>query len=204
MKPVYDSKGWNDNMKSELLGFETTDDMNSKLDQLNSQWSRNAAIKFWQTGEISHAAGFAIKEALSQWTNPELVVAGFSAGLAGVGSVPRVAKTSTVALKTNPIKLTTSSGSLAPSRTYTIYNRFGELQKFGVTDANLVRYGQSLKSAGPGAYGKFSSIMYKGKAHTMERYLRSLQFNSTGQYALPDMKYPYPINFNTGLPVKPF
>lgn len=111
--------------------------------------------------------------------------------------------TSTTALKVNPIKLTTSSGSLAPSRTYTIYNRFGELHKFGVTDANLVRYGQSLKSAGPRAYGKFSSIMYKGKAHIMEKFLRSLHFNSTGQYSLPGMKIPYPVNFNTGLPIKP-
>ncbi|MCV6630439.1 MAG: hypothetical protein OIF50_11355 [Flavobacteriaceae bacterium] len=114
----------------------------------------------------------------------------------------RAARSSTTALKVNPIKLTTSSGSLAPSRTYTIYNRFGELHKFGVTDANLVRYGQSLKSAGPGAYGKFSSIMYKGKTHTMEKYLRSLHFNSTGQYSLPGMKIPYPVNFNTGLPIK--
>lgn len=60
-----------------------------------------------------------------------------------------------------------------------------------------------MRTAGPGAYGKYSSVMYKGKAHIMERYLRGLQFNSIGQYSLPGMKIPYTIDFNTGLPIKP-
>jgi hypothetical protein len=37
----------------------------------------------------------------------------------------------------------------------------------------------------------------------MEKYLRSLYYNSTGQYALPGMKVPYPVNLNTGIPIKP-
>ncbi len=119
------------------------------------------------------------------------------------------AKTTVVAAKTSTsfaddaIRLTTSSKSIAPSRTYTIFDGSGQLYKFGVTDANLARYGQSLGQAGPGAYGKFSSIMPKNQAHIMEKYLRSLHYNSTGQYALPGMKIPYPVNFNTGLPIKP-
>jgi len=112
------------------------------------------------------------------------------------------AKTST-SFADDAIRLTTSSKSIAPSRTYTIFDGSGQLYKFGVTDANLARYGQSLRQAGPGAYGKFSSIMPKNQAHIMEKYLRSLHYNSTGQYALPGMKIPYPVNFNTGLPIKP-
>jgi hypothetical protein len=106
-------------------------------------------------------------------------------------------------LADDAIRLTTSSKSLAPLRTYSIYDGSGQLYKFGVTDANLARYGQSLRQAGPGAYGKFSSIMPKNQAHIMEKYLRSLHYNSTGQYALPGMKIPYPVNFNTGLPIRP-
>lgn len=106
-------------------------------------------------------------------------------------------------IKYKPVVMTTSSGSLAPSRTYTIYDGTGRLYKFGVTDVKLVRYNQSLLEAGPGATGKYSSPMFKGKAHSTERYLRSLQFKSTGQYSLPGMKYPYPINFDTGLKIKP-
>lgn len=101
------------------------------------------------------------------------------------------------------IRLTTSSKSIAASRTYTIFDGTGQLYKFGVTDANFIRYNQSLLQAGPGAYGRYSSIMPKNQAHLLEKYLRSLQYNSTGQYALPGMKVPYPVNFNTGLPIKP-
>ena len=99
-------------------------------------------------------------------------------------------------------KLTTSSKSLANSRTYTIYDGSGDLFKFGVSDANLLRYNQSLKLAGPGSYGKYSSIMPKKTAHIMEKYLRSLHYNSTGQWTIPGMKVPYPIDFNTGLSIK--
>ncbi len=106
-------------------------------------------------------------------------------------------------LSDDVINLTTSSQSTAPSRTYTIFDGSGQLYKFGVTDANLVRYGQSLKQAGPGSYGRYSSIVPKKEAHILEKYLRSLHFNSTGQYTLPGMKVPYPVNFSTGLPIKP-
>ncbi len=61
---------------------------------------------------------------------------------------------------------------------------------------------RSLKLAGPGAVPKYSSIMPKNQAHIMEKYLRSLHFSSTGQWWLPGMKYPYPVNFSTGLRIK--
>ena len=102
----------------------------------------------------------------------------------------------------NQIKIATSSTSTAPSRGYTIFKSDGSLYKFGVTDANLVRYNQSLKLAGPGSYGRYTPVIPKFKAHIHEKYLRSLFFNSTGQYNLPGMKVPYPIDFNTGKPIK--
>jgi len=77
-----------------------------------------------------------------------------------VNTTLNVAKTST-SLADDAIRLTTSSKSIAPSRTYTIYDGTGQLYKFGVTDAKLSRYYQSLKQAGPGAYGTYSSVMPK-------------------------------------------
>ena len=125
-----------------------------------------------------------------------------SRGSEAVKPLTQFAVKTGASLYDDAIKLTTSSKSLAASRTYTIFDGSGKLYKFGVTDANLSRYGQSLKQAGPGAYGKFSNVMPKNQAHILEKYLRSLHYNSTGQYALPGMKIPYPVNFNTGLPIR--
>jgi hypothetical protein len=102
-----------------------------------------------------------------------------------------------------PIEFKTSSTSKAPSRTYTIYNADGTVYKFGVTDANLNRYYESLSEAGLGATGKFSAEIPKFQAHINEKYMRSLHFNSTGVWELKGMKVPYPANFNTGLPIRP-
>lgn len=116
-------------------------------------------------------------------------------------SVPVVkAKSEPIAIK--PIAMTTSSTSLVPSRTYTIYDGTGQLYKFGVTKADMIRYNQSLALAGPGAYRFYSSVMDKSTAHMMEKYLRSLHYNSTGTYQIPGMKIPYPVNFETGKRVK--
>jgi len=102
-----------------------------------------------------------------------------------------------------PIKLTTSSKSTAPSRVYAIYDRNGEVYKYGVTDAGLKRYYQSLIEAGPGAYGKYSGEMPKFRAHINEKYMRSLYYNSTGQYNMPGMIRPYPVDFNTLKRIQP-
>ena len=101
------------------------------------------------------------------------------------------------------INMPTSSTSNAPSRTYTIYEANGKVYKFGVSDADLSRYSQSLLEAGPGATGKFSDIITKAQAHSFEKYMRSLHFNSTGQWNLRGMKIPHPVNFDTGLRIKP-
>lgn len=101
------------------------------------------------------------------------------------------------------IILKTSSKNMAPSRTYTVYKESGDLYKFGVTDADFKRYLQSIKEAGPNAFGRYSPIMPKFRAHLLEKYLRSLQYNSTGQYRLDGMKIPYPIDLNTGIKITP-
>jgi RHS repeat-associated protein len=74
MKPLYDSKGWNDNMKADLLGFQTTNEMNVFLNQFTSQWSRQNAIEFLQDPSAWNAMGMSFSEALSQWTDPERLV----------------------------------------------------------------------------------------------------------------------------------
>ncbi len=106
-------------------------------------------------------------------------------------------------LSIEPIKLTTSSTSNNPSRVYAVYEANGEVYKFGVTDAALNRYNQSLLEAGPGAYGKYSGEMPKYQAHIREKYMRSLYYNSTGTYFMRGMKIPYPVDFNTLKPIKP-
>ncbi|MFV0505588.1 MAG: HNH endonuclease, partial [Bacteroidales bacterium] len=99
MKSVYDSQGWNDYQKSSLLGFESLGEMNALLDQFNSQWSRQNAIDFLQDPSVSNAMAMSGSEALSQWTNPELVVGGLSAGVGGVAGMSRTARTSTAGLR---------------------------------------------------------------------------------------------------------
>ena len=78
---------WNNTMKNTLLGFELSGKQEGLLNSMNSDWSRKAAIKYWQTGDAGAGIGFAFKESLSQWTNPELVVMGLSAGVAGYASL---------------------------------------------------------------------------------------------------------------------
>ncbi|APZ47808.1 hypothetical protein BW723_16555 [Polaribacter reichenbachii] len=165
---------------------------------------RIPTMGFYEIGDHTGYGEFKLGESILLSKGTGLVANGIK-GLANFAKVPaNLIKVPQIPIKIKSLNLTTSSGALKHARTYTIYNRFGEVFKFGVTDPSLVRYGQSLGMAGPGAYGKFSQVMFKGKAHTMERYLRSIYYNSTGQYTLPGMKYPYPINFNTGLPIKPF
>ena len=101
------------------------------------------------------------------------------------------------------LKIFTSSRGLMASRTYTIFDAEGKLVKFGVTDAEFFRMNQSLQAAGEGSYARWSSIMTKSDAHLSEKYLRSLHYNSTGEYFLNSMKIPYPVSFETGLKIKP-
>ena len=61
------------------------------MSQLNSDWSKKNAIAYWQNPTAGTAAVFAFSEALSQWINPELVVTGLTAGIAGYGATLRSA-----------------------------------------------------------------------------------------------------------------
>ncbi|MCY2962142.1 MAG: polymorphic toxin-type HINT domain-containing protein, partial [Planctomycetota bacterium] len=97
----------------------------------------------------------------------------------------------------------TSSTSSAPSRVYTIYVN-GSFHKFGVTDAAGKRLREVVRSLGDVEIAiSVSKEMPKYRAHMIEKYLRSLHFNSTGQWHLPGMKYPFPVDFSTGLPIPP-
>ncbi len=78
-----DDVAWNNSMKKYALGFELSEGQESLLSSMNSDWSRKNAIDYWQDPSISNAAAFVFSEALSQWTNPELVVGGLSAGIGG-------------------------------------------------------------------------------------------------------------------------
>ncbi len=82
-----DDVAWNNSMKEYALGFELSEAQENILSSLNSDWSRRNAISFWQNPTAGNAAAFAFSEALCQWTNPELVVAGLSAGVAGFEAV---------------------------------------------------------------------------------------------------------------------
>jgi len=84
-----DDVAWNNSMKKYALGFKLSGRQEGLLSSMNSDWSRRAAVDYWKTGDASAGIGFAFKEALSQWTNPELVVTGLAAGIAGYSAVSR-------------------------------------------------------------------------------------------------------------------
>jgi len=74
---------WNKSMKFYALGFSLSNDQESLLNQLNSDWSRKNCIESWKDPTYANAFLFSLSEALSQWTNPYLVIGGLSAGVAG-------------------------------------------------------------------------------------------------------------------------
>ncbi len=96
------------------------------------------------------------------------------------------------------LKFSTSSRKLNPTFVYTIYDAQGVLRKFGVSDAAGLRLAESLKDAGKGATAEVTKIMPKYRSHLMEKYLRTLHYNSTGTWELPAMQRPHPVNFETG------
>jgi RHS repeat-associated protein len=71
MKPLYDSKAWNDNNKADILGFETIGDMENILGGFTTQWARQNAIDFLQDPSAWNAIAMSGSEALSQWTDPQ-------------------------------------------------------------------------------------------------------------------------------------
>jgi hypothetical protein len=75
---LYNSQEWNDHFKSEFLGFDNPAEMNSLLDQFSTQWSRQNAIDYLQNPTAANAMAMSYSEALSQWTDPQQVLAAAS------------------------------------------------------------------------------------------------------------------------------
>ncbi|WP_372472550.1 hypothetical protein AB4865_06960 [Capnocytophaga sp. ARDL2] len=65
-KRLYDSQSWNDNMKADILGFETLGEMDSYLRGYTTQWSRQKAINYRQNPTLSNFAAMAFSESASQ------------------------------------------------------------------------------------------------------------------------------------------
>ena len=80
------SLGWNQYWKDEfgLAARQLTDSELTLADMFHSTWARNNAIAYFLKPNIGNALKLGISESLSQWTDPELVVAGLSAGVTGL------------------------------------------------------------------------------------------------------------------------
>lgn len=129
-----DDVDWNKSMKTYALGFSLSDKQEAHLSKLNSDWSRKGAINYWKTGKGGMA--FGLKEVLSQWTNPELVVSGISAGVAGLSAVGNTARMGTslvddVAVHGNSLK------STRPTWGYKLYSKDGAFLKNGITSRTI-------------------------------------------------------------------
>lgn len=75
-------------MKRYALGFDLTDQQESYLSMLNSDWARRNAVNYLKDPSASNAFMFSLSESISQWSNPYLVVGGLSAGIAGFRASP--------------------------------------------------------------------------------------------------------------------
>lgn len=84
MKPLYNRKDWNDNMKADILGFETLGDMENTLGAFTTQWSRQNAINYLQDPSIINALAMSFSEALSQWTDPQKLIMAATIYVGGV------------------------------------------------------------------------------------------------------------------------
>jgi len=85
MRSTFDSYAWNTFWKSEfgLSDRQLSTKQIAHLGTLNSEWSRNNAVEYWLNSSFADGMAFVLSEVVSQWTNPQLVVAGLSAGLLG-------------------------------------------------------------------------------------------------------------------------
>ncbi|MFH6959388.1 DUF6443 domain-containing protein [Flavobacterium aquidurense] len=70
-----DRVDWNENMKAKFLGFKTVDDMNHLLGGFTRQWSRQNAINYIQNPTYANALAMSFSEALSQWSDPQQLLA---------------------------------------------------------------------------------------------------------------------------------
>ena len=72
------------------MSVETDPLKEAVLNMQSSDWSREAVQKYWDNPTLGNAVGYALKEALSQWTRPELVIGGLSAGVGGYTSFAKM------------------------------------------------------------------------------------------------------------------
>ncbi len=89
MKDRYDSKGWNYNWQLELglYKYQLSDRQIANLGMLHSNWARENAIEYWLNPTCLNCLAFSCSEYFSQWTSPELITTGLSAGIVGLHSV---------------------------------------------------------------------------------------------------------------------
>ena len=85
------SSGFNDYLKGEygLADYQFSEAQLNALDQFSTTWSRNNAARYMLNPTMVNALRMGWSEALSQWTNPELVATGLSAGILGMKGMTR-------------------------------------------------------------------------------------------------------------------
>ena len=139
------SLGWNQYWKDEfgLAARQLTDSELTLADMFHSTWARNNAIAYFLKPNIGNALKLGISESLSQWTDPELVVAGLSAGITGLANVANVPKA-------------VSEGN------YLLYqglDDMGNVRYIGITSRPLqVRFREHLNSKTPRADLQYEPI----------------------------------------------
>ena len=89
MRSLFDSQGWNSHWRQEfgLAPRQLTEGQLAVLELFNSEWAKNKAVRNMLNPSGGNMVSMAFAEALSQWTNPELVVGGLSVGLGGLSAV---------------------------------------------------------------------------------------------------------------------
>ncbi len=65
-----DSEGWNGYWKTEILGFETIEELDNFFGIATSDWSRNKLIKYWQDPTILNWMGYVSAEVIESWLDP--------------------------------------------------------------------------------------------------------------------------------------
>jgi hypothetical protein len=165
------------------------------LSSMSYDWANSVYVigqSLLKDPHLNHLNGDGITH--GSWEHQEVGIDGLSNTIPG--------------LSQGKFTLKTSSKSMKDAVTYTI-TKGGEVQKFGVASVLYVNgkayYPRILVSkamSGKGAKAKNSNIMPKMTAHKMEKLLRTIHWNSVGG-KLKNMRVPYPVNLDTGAPIKP-
>ncbi|NLN34171.1 MAG: hypothetical protein GX159_11340, partial [Flavobacteriaceae bacterium] len=65
-----DSQGWNAYWKTEILGFESIEELDNFFAVATSDWSRNKLIKYWQDPTLFNWMAYCSAEVVEYWINP--------------------------------------------------------------------------------------------------------------------------------------